>query len=629
MKYKISKNISQKAEQWNIGILPSDSQQRGRITHVRSRNLKWMMMVMGGILFLFLVRIFYISSVHGDFFRDWSENNHLRVFSLPGPRGLILDRNGEQLVENISENILLIIPADIPKSTEMRSEFLTKLAEIISVDYGDLQDLVEKNAYSFTPLEVASGLDHETVVTLKEVYASVPSVFVSQRATRKYRDEEVYSHILGYVAPLTDQNIDQYLEKGYVRDERIGVSGLEKQYEEVLHGENGKKIIEINAHGDVIKENISEETNTGKSLSLTLIHELQKYANDRLKASLQLLGKLSGVVIVSDVKTGGILAAVSLPTFDSNMFGDGIKGKEEVALYNEYLQREDRPLLNRLHAGLYAPASTYKIVTASAVLEEKGVSVDEFIDSPGRLEIIDQFDPSKKYFFNDWKLEGHGPLNIVGAIAESSDTFFYQVVGGFGERSGIGPNFLAEYSRKFGLGSLTGVDLPGELSGVVPDPDWKRSVKNEGWFTGDTYNMSIGQGYLLVTPLQVNTYTSIIANNGVFMKPHFNQDAYIFPEEIQVSKETLKVVSQGLYEVVNGEKGTAKSLQSLPFTVAGKTGTGQFNNNQELHAWFTGYAPFENPEVVITVLVEGGGEGSAAAVPIARDVLDFYMKNKK
>lgn len=628
MKYKISKNISERAENWNIGMVSPDMDRRDRITHSRSKSLRWIFFGILAILFFFLLRMSYISLRYGDFFRNWSDNNHLRVFTLPGPRGLIYDRTGKQLVENISENILLLVPADVPKEDPEREAFLRKLSTLSGKDYSELDTLVKGHAFSFTPLEVASGLSHETVVTLKESFASIPSVFVSQRATRKYSDDELYSHVLGYVAPLNESNIESYVEKGYVPDERIGVTGLEKQYEDLLHGKHGKKIIEINAHGDVIKENISEETETGKSLTLSIVDDLQNYVTQRLRSTLQLLGKKAGVVLISSAKDGEILSAVSLPNFNSNMFGDGIKGEEEAGLYAQYLERSDKPLLNRFTSGLYAPASTFKIISASAVLEE-GLDPTEKIDSPGRIEITDQFDPSKKYFYKDWKAEGHGMINVVDALEESSDTFFYQVIGGYEDQKGIGIEALGSYSRKFGLNFLTGIDIPGERAGLVPDPAWKEETRKEGWFTGDTYNNAIGQGYLLVTPLQVHDYTSIIANNGALMTPHFNKDLPVIPKEIDISNSTLQLVKQGLREVVAGKDGTAKYLQTNSWEVAGKTGTGQFNNNQELHAWFTGFAPYENPEIVITVLVEGGGEGSSVAVPIARDVIEYYIQHKE
>jgi len=615
-------------ESWNIGVVSSNSKHLSRISHVRSSKLFYFVIICFVILGILFVRTLYLQVVYGEKLSEWSDNNHLRVFTIPAPRGLVYDRVGEQLVTNISENIVYMIPADVPKDKQKRYDFFSQVSQILEISSNILEKKIEEKKFSFLPLEIISGVSHETVVTLEESFKESTAIFVSHKSTREYVDDKLYSHLLGYIAPIVEEKLDYFLEKGYTRDEKIGVTGIEKQYEDILRGLPSKRIIEINSRGNIVHERTYSKGKNGAPLNLTIIHELQKYTNDFVSSRLKNTGRKAAVVIVGNPKNGEIYAAVSLPTFDHNMFGDGIKG-DEIEVYNEYLNDKYRPLMNRMVGGLYPPGSTFKIVTASAVLEKGIVDENTLIDSPGHLVTYDKYDETKKYIHKDWKAEGHGKINIIAALAESSDTFFYTVSGGFEDFEGVGVGEIAKYSNLYMLGKKTGVDLPGELVGVVPTPDWKIDRKGEGWFTGDTYNLSIGQGYLLTTPLQVYAYASILANNGVFVTPHFYKNLEVKKQKLPISDKTIDLVKQGLVEVIHGEDGTAKSLASFPINLAGKTGTAQFNNNQQEHAWFFAYGPYEDPEVCIMVLVEEGGEGSVAAVPIARDILRYFFENKE
>jgi penicillin-binding protein 2 len=368
---------------------------------------------------------------------------------------------------------------------------------------------------------------------------------------------------------------------------------------------------------------------------LTIDTDLQKRVSNLLQKTLESSDTNAGVVVIQDPRTGAILSMVSLPTYDNKVMSNGVIGEEESALFDEWINDEHTPFLHRAISGVYPPGSTYKIVTASAALESGTVTVNDYIDSPGQIVIPSWFDPELTFIYKDWKPSGHGFLNVIEALEESSDTFFYKVSGGFEQIQGMGLLTLNDYARYYGVGSKLGVDLPQESAGVLPNEQWKQETIGEGWYVGDTYNMAIGQGYLLMTPLQVNTYTSVIANGGTVYKPHVVQEILncddqrsIEPEVIHtdfLTDDTIEAVRTGLRQVIIGPNGTAKTLRNLSVSVAGKTGTAQFNNNEQEHAWFTAYAPYDDPQIAITVLIEGGGEGSEVAVPLAGQIIEMYF----
>jgi penicillin-binding protein 2 len=414
----------------------------------------------------------------------------------------------------------------------------------------------------------------------------------------------------------------------------IGKSGLEASYEKYLKGKNGIEQVEVDSQGSIIRVLVDEnnrEPEEGESISLYLDSGLQEKAGEYLIQGMEEAKKLTGeesggaVAIVMNVKNGGILSMVSLPSYDDNLFAKGILSADYQNLVND----PKKPMFNRATSGTYPPGSIIKIIMASAGLSEGVISVNTSLDTPPSIEV-------GEWSFPDWK--DHGITNVERAIAESNNIFFYALGGGYDKIKGIGINNMKRWWQKFGLGSKTGIDLATEASGLLPDPDWKEKVFGEPWYIGDTYHAAIGQGDLLITPLQMVRAVATIANGGKLLAPQLVQkisdkDGNIVEEygarvqNKQVAPpEVISTVERGMRMAVT--EGSARTLNDLPYKVAGKTGTAQFFSNQKTHAWFECYAPYDNPEIAVIVLVEGGGGGHEIAVPVARNILEYYFANK-
>jgi penicillin-binding protein 2 len=376
------------------------------------------------------------------------------------------------------------------------------------------------------------------------------------------------------------------------------------------------------------KRIIAEEPSVpGDNLILAIDLDLQKRAEEALKRSLHAARQTRGSVIVMQPKTGEVLALVSLPAFDNNAFAKGI----DQETYAKLLADKDRPLFPRAIAASLPSGSTFKPAIAAAALEEHVVTPATTVHSTGGISY-------GAWFFPDWKPGGHGTTDVRKAIAESVNTFFYAVGGGYDKIKGLGPERIATYARKFGFGEQSGIDLPSEGAGFVPTPEWKKQAKGEQWYIGDTYHLAIGQGDLLVTPLQIAEMTAVFANGGSLVRPHVvsavakadgtrvDRQPEIITKQV-VSPETIKVVREGMRRTV--EAGSARSFNTLPIEVAAKTGTAQWKSGAPTHAWFTSFAPFADPELVITVSVEEGGEGSSIAAPVAKDLYAWYYGGRK
>ena len=338
-----------------------------------------------------------------------------------------------------------------------------------------------------------------------------------------------------------------------------------------------------------------------------------KKITEVLKSQLQKINHRKAAVVAQDPQTGEILALVSLPGFDNNIFNDP---KEYAMQLNSVLQDKDQPLFNRVISGEYPSGSTIKPMMAIAALEEKIISRWTSILSLGGIKI-------NVWYYPDWKAGGHGKTTVTKALSESVNTFFYYIGGGYKDFKGLGLEKITKYAKKFGFGKMLGVDLPGEAEGFLPSREWKKQVKNEDWYIGDTYHLSIGQGDLLVTPLQINNLTSIIANNGIFYKPKLVVGKAEIIKQDFINQENISIIKQGLRQAVTS--GSARYLNDLPFTSAGKTGTAQVGGGKDPHAWFTVFAPYENPEIVLTILIENGGGGDKTAVPVAKEILKWYF----
>jgi penicillin-binding protein 2 len=404
----------------------------------------------------------------------------------------------------------------------------------------------------------------------------------------------------------------------------VGKAGLELFYENELKGLSGRKQVEIDALGKESRVISQTPVENGNNLLLSLDLNLQLKLEQSLVDELTKAGKKKGVAILNNPNNGEILAMVSWPSFSNNVFARGISGDEYKAL----LENPDQPLFGRATAGEYPPGSTAKPVVAAGALAAGVVDEHRQFLSNGGLRI-------NQWLFPDWKAGGHGLTDVRKALAESVNTYFYIVGGGYQDFVGLNFERLVSYFKMFGLGSQTGIDLPGEADGFIPTKEWKLTTQGERWYIGDTYHLSIGQGYLLTTPLQINYFTNYFANNGSFYRPHLvrsvlNSDDKpvkepdILPIKTEVvSPQICQIVREGMRQGVLA--GSSRRLSTLPVTAAGKTGTAQFNSKKSPHAWWTGFAPYENPEISLTVLIEEGEEGSRTAIAVADTFMRWYF----
>ena len=535
---------------------------------------------------------------------------------------------------------------------------------------------------------VVQEIDYEKVQSVEMSVRNLPGVRVSPEPMRHYVDGPLYSHLLGYVGQVSEEEYlaaeQQYGKEAnpYAKDEKVGKTGLEALLDEQLRGRKGLQSVLVNSNEQLLSEVAYQPPITGNNVTLTLDSKLQKAVADALSRGLQSAKVKAGVAVVVRVDNGQVLAMVSLPSYNNNLFSQagGIKQQE----FDTLLQDPTLPMFNRAVGGAYPPGSTYKMISAAAALQEGVVTVDTTYVCPGYIEVPFTNNEARRNPYRDWRPQGHGTINVVEALMVSSDVFFYIAAGPRQEDSvkkktdgtreitwtryytpgarqpiefnGLGIKRLANYARSFGLGSKTGIDLPGESPGLVPDDDWKVSVDPQNpWSLGDTLVTAIGQGYNLVTPLQLANVTAAVANGGTLYKPQLVEkitgpngevvQGYT-PQvlgQVPVSPENLAIVREGMRQVVvNQARGTAASRITLKsFEWAGKTGTAEFGDIirmdkgkevRRAHAWFTAFAPFNNPEIAVVVLLEGGEEsleGSTFAVPVTDEILKAYFKVDK
>ncbi|MFA5248312.1 MAG: penicillin-binding protein 2 [Patescibacteria group bacterium] len=588
-------------------------------------------------VFILVGRVFWLSIINGDFYSAQSERNSIRTQKVEARRGIIYDRNMKPLVRNIARFSVLAVPADLPDNKDERKSFLERLAGVIFLDDAtstidfislaetDLDKIKKDSLESYRSLLLADDIGYEAALRLYLAEAKFSGIAVSEGGRREYLGGvSSLSHVLGYTGKISLDDLEK-IPLGY---DYIGKAGLESFWEEKLRGQNGKRKIEVDALGHEKKILSNQSAVDGDNLVLSLDYDLQKKAEEILTAEMSKLKLRKGAVVIMDPASGEILSLVSLPAYDNNLFSSGIKAKD----YKELIEDSDQPLFDRAIAGEYPSGSTVKMIVAAAALQEKVISEKTSVFSSGGLRV-------GIWFFPDWKAGGHGWTDVRKALADSVNTFFYYIGGGYENFTGLGVDRLVKYFRLFGLGDLTGIDLPNESLGFVPSKEWKEKVREEAWYIGDTYHLAIGQGDLLVTPLQVARWTAFFANGGKIIQPHLVKDV-LDDNNSSVEKivsETksgiiddynVEVVRQGMRQTVT--IGSAKRMLDLPVETAAKTGTAQWATNKDPHAWFTAFAPYKKPEIVVTVLVEEGIEGSQVSLTVAHDIMKYYFsKNDK
>lgn len=578
------------------------------------RVFKTLFIISAAAGFLVIVQMVNIGIVNKHIYTASAFDNAVNIKMEPAPRGIIKDRFSNNLVVNEPAFKTYLNPLNLPQDVEEKELILEELGAIFGIK---VEDLKEKLAGAENSRILLDGnTDHETLVTLSS--RDFPGVEVGSGFVRVHARPYVFSHIVGYTGLVNKDDLQDNPQFSF--EDEIGKSGLEFFYDEKLRGQNGKTIFLLDAQGNVKNKRVLSKPKAGEDLETFIDKDLQEVFYDRLLAQIRNLGVKSGAGIAINPKTGELLSLISIPSFDNKNLGPSLKDPNQ-------------PFFNRAISGLYNPGSTIKPLHALAALEENIVSPEKSFFSSGLLKIENPFNPDQPSIFRDWK--PHGWVNLRSAIARSSNVYFYIVGGGLPAGSGyekwegLGASRLKKWWQMFRLGNMTEIDLPGEKSGFLPSPDWKKQALGEEWRLGDTYNVSIGQGDLLLTPIGLLNYISAIANGGYIYKIRVAKDEkpVILADLTEDLRGAIGEVQKGMIDAVRKPYGTANILSDLPMSVAAKTGSAEVGT-RSTNAFFVGYAPADDPEIAILVMIEDAKEGSLNAVPVARDVFLWYYNNR-
>lgn len=574
-------------------------------------------------------RAFFMQIANGAGYRLRAEENRLRRDVVSAKRGIVFDRDGTVLAENIPSFDLRVVPWLLPRDPDVRDELLGRVGREVNLGLNDIQLLIASSTNPAESMTLLRDIPYERAVSVDILLGNDPALHIATGSKRRYPvsgDVRSLSHLLGYVGAISPSELKERAAEEYRQVDLIGKTGIEAAYERALRGRPGERVFEVDAHNRITTTVGDRPPEDGSDVVLTVSLDLQRAAETALARALKAARLSRGAVVAMDPRDGSILAVASSPAYDDNLFS----GTVSSSAYQALLDNDDRPLLPRAWAGMYPSGSTVKPVIATAALAEGVITPETTVNSTGGIKVGGTF-------FPDWKAGGHGITTVRKALAWSINTFFYYVGGGYDTFIGLGADRLTDWLRRFGLGEKTGLDVPGESAGFVPSKEWKERTKGERWYVGDTYNLSIGQGDLLVTPLQVAAFTAAVANGGYRVTPHLGLRAGLSPGAATVTTSTraserladaaiIRVVRQGMRDTV--VYGSGRALSAFPVTVAGKTGTAQWRNDRPNHAWFTSFAPYDAPEIVVTVLLEEGGEGSSTAIPVAREVLQAWLNGR-
>ncbi|MFC1632984.1 penicillin-binding protein 2 [Patescibacteria group bacterium] len=588
---------------------------------------KWFLITVCILFAVLISRVGYLQIARGAYYRELAEENRVGIDRIAPIRGLIYDRYGEPLVSNVPSFDLAVVPDVLPNNelaTDDLNSYISNLKKYFSLDSDVVKRIKELSLKTEKdPVVIRKNVDREKVL-LYRASEGINGVTILESAIRNYLKGDLLPHTLGYTGSITAEEWDNLDHQEYTYNDVVGKTGIELYYEETLRGKSGENLVERDNVGNPIKTLAHQPPQPGHNIILTLDSGLQEALRNALQSQLDAAHVSKGAAVAIDPRNGEVLALVSLPGYDLNIFIDASKKKERQSV----LLNPNQLLFHRAVAGTYPPGSTFKPTVAAAALSHGNVTTNTTIYDTGTIEVGGST-------FRGWLPGGHGLTDVYRAIAQSVNGYFYAISGGHEEVKGMGIEVMAEYVRRFGYGEKTGIDLPTEASGLVPDPEWKRENKNEEWYIGDTYNASIGQGFVLASPLQVAYATAIISNGGSVYQPHlvkeFRQTGsqvadVVVAKRIReniATQAALQAVREGMRQAVT--IGTARRLGSLPVTSGGKTGTAQAYSKQNEHAWFTAFAPYENPQIAIAVVLEKGGEGSEFAAPVAYEALRYYF----
>lgn len=578
---------------------------------------------------IFLLRMAYLQIIKGEDFRQRSENNSVRLRKIRPPRGIIMDVNHQVLVENQPSFDIMFAPNRVRDNTSVIKKLQELYAEGSLCFSGD--PLFAQKARPFAPVRLEKKVGLEKVAIVETRALDLPGVFVEPTPIRQYRDGEIISHIVGYTGEITEADMEKTGSGDYSSGDIVGKYGIERYLDAYLKGKNGYEQIEVNVFGKKVKTLGIVPPLSGYNVVLTIDAFLQKVAWKAME------GK-SGSVVAINPRDGSVLALVSTPSFDANLFNGGISFSDWEKLSTD----PSRPMENRAVAGQYPPGSTYKLIVAAAALEEGLIAPEKRIICNGQYTLGNRS-------YRCWRKNGHGVVNLHRAIVESCDVYFYNL----GKLLGV--DKIAFYARSFGFGSVSGIDLPREKSGLVPTKQWKLAKFKQSWQMGETTSIAIGQGFNLVTPMQLVSAYSALANGGVVFRPRLvdrieTADGVVirqFPPQkkgiLPISERNREILNYALWGAVNERGGTGYALKRNEADVCGKTGTAQVIGlpgdekarrlkriayRHRDHALFVCFAPYKKPEIAVAAIVENAGHGGAAAAPVAREIIDAYFTRK-
>ena len=576
-----------------------------------------------------VMRLGYLQIIKGSEFKKKSENNSIRFRQIKPLRGLIMDRNGVVLVDNRPSFDVLYVPTK-NKGNDLSVEKLKELYKSRLLDFSYDPSAIE-DAKLYLPIKLEKNVSMEKVALVETNALNLPGIYIDVSPVRLYLDGEILAPVIGYTGEISKEDIEKSNDK-YAYGDVLGKHGLEKFFDAYIRGRRGAELVEVNVHGKEIKNLGKIDPASGYNMVLTIDSDLQK-------AAWQALEGRAGSAVVLDTRDGSVLAMVSSPSFDPNLFNSGISNEQ----WNELQNNPFAPLSNKAISGQYPPGSTYKLIVAAAALEEGIITPDTKVLCKGSFTLGNRT-------YRCWNKHGHGYVDLHKAIVESCDVYFYTV----GKMLGV--DTIAKYARLFGLGEVAGIDLPGEKSGLVPTKDWKLKKKKTAWQMGETISISIGQGFNLLTPLQLANAFSAFANGGTLWRPYLvkyieSTDGKIYKEflpekkgELKLSPKTVEILNSALWGVVNEPGGTGHAASLPGIDVCGKTGTSQvlglpadekarrarrLSAFQKDHALFACFAPLKNPEIAVAVILENAGGGGAVAAPVARRILSAYFEGKK
>ncbi|MFC1667610.1 penicillin-binding protein 2 [Candidatus Omnitrophota bacterium] len=552
------------------------------------------------ILFILLGGcLFYLQIVKGDFYKNLSDRNSIRLLSINAPRGVMYDRRNEAVARDALSFGIFIVPQEVKNlDVEIRN-----ISKILGLSESLLRRNYKRNYYApFAPCELIRNISKKKAILIEELRLDMPGVIVKEISSRNYPYKEAFAHVLGYVGEMDRRELELLKSYGYSAKDLIGKDGVERVADSYLHGRNGGMQIQVDNRGRHVKVLNFKKPKKGKDVHLTIDTGLQLFIWNMMKDK-------AGAAVFMDPYTGEILTLVSSPSYDPN---DSL-----VKVLND----KRSPLLNRAIMGQYPPGSLFKIVVAIAGLESGKIQHDAAFTCHGKLNI-------GKGRFNCWNRDGHGTMHIEKAIIESCNVYFYN--------AGIlvGVEKIYQYAKQLGFGRKTGIDLFGEAKAFVPSRAWKKTKRKENWYAGDTANLSIGQGYLLVTPLQIARLFSVVANGGRLVEPHVLKKVgdidvkghkYI---NLKIKQENINIIQRALKGVVDDEDGTGFRAWSESVSISGKTGTAQVGAGLRTHAWFAGFSPSEKPEISFVIFLEHGGSGGDDAALIAKKAAEYWHKNK-